>query len=299
MTEPVVKSLLTDLSVKNKQENMDSLVQSTVSDLIYLRSFFDKMNQMRKSEVLCDVVLLTEHGNTKFYTHRSVLAASSSYFYNLYTGTYLSRYTRETVITGVTDDILRIILDYIYSSEIVLTEVNIEEILCASLHLGLEPLKKQCEDFLLRGLCVENCIKMTNTGRIYSCQTLIREGQRFIIDNFLEIQTSSEFFGLPSKELEEIVADDDLNVRNEEQVYNAIRAWVACDMSSRQTVFSELLSHVRLPFIARKFLLGTIDKDPLVTSSSASKELVAEALSFKMASNRDKKLMQNERTKRR
>ena len=278
---------------------MDSFTEGSINDHIYLRSFFDKMNLMRKSEVLCDVVLMTEKGNTKFYAHRSVLAASSSYFYNLYTGTYLSRYTRETVITGITDKILGFILDYIYSSEIVLTEVSIEEILCASFQLGLDSLRIQCENFLLRDLCVENCIKMTNMGRIYSCERLISEGQRFIIDNFLEIQSSPEFFRLPSKELEEIVADDDLNVRNEEQVFDAIRAWVNFDVLSRQAVFADLLNHVRLPFIARKFLLGTIDKDPLVTSSSASRELVAEALSYKMASQRDKNLMQSERTKRR
>ena len=129
-----------------------------------LERFFETMNQMRKSEVLCDVVLMTEKGNTKFYAHRSVLAASSSYFYNLYTGTYLSRYTRETNIRGITDKTLGVILDYIYSSEILLSEVDVEEILCASFQLGLESLKIQCEKFLLRDLCVENCIKMTNMG---------------------------------------------------------------------------------------------------------------------------------------
>ena len=275
-------------------------MQDSVSDHIYLKSFFETMNQMRKSEVLCDVVLMTEKGNTKFYAHRSVLAASSSYFYNLYTGTYLSRYTRETNIRGITDKTLGVILDYVYSSEILLSEVDVEEILCASFQLGLESLKIQCEKFLLRDLCVENCIKMTNMGRVYSCETLVREGQGFIVDNFLEIQTGSlEFFRLPSKELEEIIADDDLNVGYEEQVYNAIRIWVDFDVRTRQAEFPNLLNHVRFPSITRKFLLGTIDKDPLVTSSSTSKALVAEALTFKMASYRDKKLLQNERTKRR
>ncbi|XP_068729248.1 kelch-like protein 20 [Montipora capricornis] len=278
---------------------MDSLENGSISDHTYLRSFFDKMNQMRQSEVLCDVVLLTEKGTIKFYAHRSVLAASSSYFYNLYTGSCLSRYTRETVINGIPHRILRVVLDYIYSSEIALSEMNIEEILCAAFQLGLESLRIQCENFLLRKLCVDNCIKMTNLGRIYSCQALVREGQRFIIDNFLETQSSPEFYRLPSTDLEEIVADDDLNVRSEEQVFEAIRAWVNFDVLSRQSSFPALLSHVRLPSTPRQYLLGTIDKDPLVTSSSASRELVAEALSYKMASSRDKKLMQNERTRRR
>ena len=35
--------------------------------LVYLERYtFETMNQMRKSEVLCDVVLMTEKGNTNF-----------------------------------------------------------------------------------------------------------------------------------------------------------------------------------------------------------------------------------------
>lgn len=278
---------------------MDTSASAAISDRLYLMNFFNKMNQMRDSEVLCDVVLLTEEGNTKFYAHRSVLAASSSYFYDLYTGTSLSRYTRETVLRGITDSTLQVILDYIYSAKILLTEENIEEILCSSYQLGLESLKLECEQFLIRYLCVENCIKMTAMARIYSCEKLLHEGKRFMIENFLEIQSSEDFSKMPQEELAEIIADDDLNVKNEEQIFNSIRAWVNFDVISRRASFSELLSHVRLPFISRAFLLGTIDKDPLVTSSSTSKELIAEALTFKMASHKEKKLLQNERTKRR
>ena len=280
-------------------KNMETSAERPFSDRLYLINFFNKMNQMRGSEVLCDVVLMTEEGSTKFYAHRSVLAASCSYFYDLYTGTSLSRYTRETVLRGITDAILRVVLDYIYSAQILLTEENIEEILCASFQLGLESLRLECEQFLIRYLCIENCIKMTAMARIYSCEKLLREGKRFMIENFMEIQSSEEFYKMPKRELAEIVADDDLNVKNEEQVFNSIRAWVNFDVMSRRDTFSDLFSHVRLPFIARTFLLGTIDKDPLLTSSSASKELVAEALSFKMASHKEKNLLQNERTKRR
>lgn len=278
---------------------METSAEGYISDRLYLVNFFNKMNEMRDSEVLCDVVLMTEEGSTKFYAHRSVLAASSSYFYELYTGTFLSRYTRETILRGITDAILRVVLDYIYSAQILLTEENIEEILCASFQLGLESLRLECEQFLIRYLFIENCIKMTALARIYSCEKLLREGKRFMIEHFMEIQSSEEFFKMPKNELAEIVADDDLNVKNEEKVFNSIRAWVNFDVLSRRDSFSDLLSHVRLPFIARTFLLGKIDKDPLVTSSSASKELVAEALSYKMASNKEKKLLHNERTRRR
>lgn len=280
-------------------KNMESSAEGFISDRLYLINFFSKMNEMRESEVLCDVVLMTEDGNTKFYAHRAVLAASSTYFYKLYTGTSLSRYNRETVLQGITDAILQVVLDYIYSARIILTEVNIEEILCASFQLGLESLKLECEQFLIRYLCVQNCIKMTAMARIYSCEKLLQEGKRFMTENFMEIQNSDEFFRMPKNQLEDIVADDDLNVKNEEQIFNSIRAWVNSDVISRRDSFSDLLSHVRLPFIARTFLLGTIDKDPLVTSSSASKGLVAEALSYKMAGNKEKKLLQNERTRRR
>lgn len=109
---------------------MDFLENGFISDYIYLRIFFDKMNQMRQFEVFCDVVFFIEKGIIKFYVYRSVLVVSSFYFYNLYIGSCFLRYIREMVINGIFYRIFRVVFDYIYFLEIVLSEMNIEEILC-------------------------------------------------------------------------------------------------------------------------------------------------------------------------
>lgn len=53
---------------------------------------------MWKIEVLCDVVLMIENGNIKFYVYRVVFVVSSEYFYKFYMGILLLRYYREIIL---------------------------------------------------------------------------------------------------------------------------------------------------------------------------------------------------------
>ena len=283
-------------------QSNDSLITNgkySISGETYQKSFFKKMNELRKSALLCDVVVMAEGGKTKFPVHRVVLAASSGYFHRLYTGTCLTRYCRETVLGGISEDILQIMLDYIYTSEIELDADKITSFLHASFYLELKAVKEECEAFLLKQLKTDNCILMMTLGKHYSCAELLKEAQLCIGDNFLEIRSSEAFLKLPADYILEIIADDDLDVNKEEQVYEAVSAWVRYDLQQRSGEFPELLRRVRLPFTSRKFLGSIFDKDPLVTSSQHCKDIVGEALTFKMAGHKDREPFRGERTSKR
>ena len=45
---------------------------------------------------------------------------------------------------------------------------------------------------------------------------------------------SEEFLLLPVNQLVEIISSDELNVRNEEQVYSAVMSWVKYNISERR-----------------------------------------------------------------
>lgn len=50
----------------------------------------------------------------------------------------------------------------------------------------------------------------------------------------LQVMESEEFLLLPVSQLVDIISSDELNVRSEEQVYNAVMAWVMCNVSERR-----------------------------------------------------------------
>ena len=52
--------------------------------------------------------------------------------------------------------------------------------------------------------------------------------------NILQVMESEEFMLLPINQLVDIISSDELNVRSEEQVYNAIMGWVKYNIQERR-----------------------------------------------------------------
>ena len=82
------------------------------------------MNTLRQQNQLCDVVL--KAANTEVHAHRVVLASSSPYFLAMFTSE-LSE-SRQGVVTlqEVDSEALKLLVDVVYTSEIEVTEDNVQ-----------------------------------------------------------------------------------------------------------------------------------------------------------------------------
>ncbi|CAG2064435.1 unnamed protein product, partial [Timema podura] len=83
---------------------------------------FDIINVMRKQNLLCDVTLVAE--SVEVPAHKMVLAACSPYFYAMFTSFEESKLERIT-LQGVDSQALQLLVDYVYSSEVHVTEDNV------------------------------------------------------------------------------------------------------------------------------------------------------------------------------
>lgn len=77
-----------------------------------------------------------------------------------------------------------------------------------------------------------------------------------------------------------IISSDELNVKCEDQVYNAIMSWVKYNVAERRQHLAHVLPHVRLSQLNAKFLVGTVGADLLVKSDEACRDLVDEAKNY-------------------
>lgn len=107
---------------------------------------------------------------------------------------------------------------------------------------------------------------------------------------------SEEFLLLPVGQLVDIISSDELNVRTEEQVYNAVMSWVKYNVSDRRQHLPQVLQHVRLPLLSPKFLVGTVGSDLLVRSDESCRDLVDEAKNYLLLP-QERPLMQGPRTR--
>lgn len=57
----------------------------------------------------------------------------------------------------------------------------------------------------------------------------------------MQVVESEEFLLLPVTQLIDIISNDELNVRSEEQVYSAVMSWVKYNVSERRQHFSQVI----------------------------------------------------------
>ena len=65
----------------------------------------------------------------------------------------------------------------------------------------------------------------------------------------IQVMESEEFLLLPPNQLVDIISSDELNVRTEEQVFNAVMAWVRYNAAERRPHLAAVVQHVRLPLL--------------------------------------------------
>ena len=74
------------------------------------------MEEMRLARILCDVTLVAE--NVEIPAHKIVLASSSDYFWTMFTTNFKEKETSRIPIRGVKPFILKLLVEYSYTSKI-------------------------------------------------------------------------------------------------------------------------------------------------------------------------------------
>ena len=61
---------------------------------------------------------------------------------------------------------------------------------------------------------------------------------------------TQEFLILPPEEACKLLASDDLNIPNEEIIYQSLLMWINHDLATRKKYLPKLMSHIRLPLMS-------------------------------------------------
>jgi len=125
-----------------------------------------------------------------------------------------------------------------------------------------------------------NCLGIRAFADTHSCTELLQIADKYMQSNFVDVVESDEFLLLPVQELNEIIAHDELNVKSEEQVYQAVMKWIRHDVDERKEYISQLMQHVRFPLIDIKYLITKIGADPLIKHNQVCRDLIDEAKDY-------------------
>ncbi|XP_034034928.1 kelch-like protein 10 [Thalassophryne amazonica] len=209
------------------------------------------LNEMRLEGDFIDAEIRVQ--NATFPIHKVILANCSPYFRDLF--------SRQTVYTvsEYSPEIMQLIIEFAYTNTVLVTDDNVEELFCAADHYGIAGLIHACITFLEEHLCPQNCINICHLADKLGYAELGHKAYNFLFDHFESCIDSSGFLQLSLEELKDIIKKDEVIVREESIVLEAILRWIAHSPNQRNSHIFVLLSKVHLPLCSTEYLRNNIE----------------------------------------
>lgn len=256
---------------------------------------FEVLNELRMESQLCDVVLTV--GNQSVSAHRVVLAACSPYFRAMFTGELAESRQSHVTLHEISPLALELLVDFAYSSQIDVTESNVQVLLPAANLLQLVAVRDACSGFLQSQLDSTNCLGIKAFADLHACPDLKMAAHLFAQHHFVDVVKSEEFMCLSAQEVTELISSDDLGVRTEEHVYEAVLAWVKHDEQMREKDLPKLMECVRLPLLSKDYLVSNVESEPIMRTNSTCKDYIIEAMKFHLMGAEQRGHLQTPRTR--
>ena len=245
-------------------------------------------NTCRKEGNFNDVVI--EAGNEKISANRMVLACFSSYFDKMFKVQMKEKFQNTVVIQNIDSAILKTIVDYMYSGEILINNENATELLACADYLAMEELKEFCFEFLKTAMTTCNCLTILATANLYTNDLLKNHTLKFIKKNFGDIACSADFKNLAKSDLVLCINNLNRNHVKEAVISRSILDWTKHDEDNRKQYFSELWDLVNFNKLS-----------PESISEIVSERLICANLAFSNMMNvrlvqllKDKRVFENE-----
>ena len=239
-----------------------------------------RLHIQRKNEQFCDVVLEVCNGENqaRFNAHRIVLCAASPFFYSALNNDMKESKEGLIRLQDTSKVAIEELLDYLYTGHVNVTQHNAFDLLKIADFLVIPSLKDVSSKFIIQTLSSSNCLMVYYLAVNYRCIELQEEARDFVFGNFTSVVEHEDFLNLTLKEVEEWILSDEIRVRGEEDVFQAVVKWAEKRGSGDREKFFDLFRHVRLIYLSRNYVLNEIFPHPLVTNDKACTAFVLDAV---------------------
>lgn len=150
-------------------------------------------------------------------------------------------------IPGVSADLMSLIIEFAYTGNIHLTWENVQELFIVADRFNIADLLQACSDFLQKQLSPLNCLNIWMLTDTFYDPELREKARLYALSHFKEVvDTCADFLLLSAQQLVQIIDSDQLIVKKEETVYEAILKWIAHAPQERRGYGSLLFSKVRM-----------------------------------------------------
>uniref|UniRef100_A0A8C5PDJ3 Kelch-like protein 25 n=1 Tax=Leptobrachium leishanense TaxID=445787 RepID=A0A8C5PDJ3_9ANUR len=272
---------------RKSRTSTGSMNVSLYHKLSHPDSVLNHLSYMRKQQLFTDVTLWA--GIRSFSCHRVVLAACSQYFEAMFSNGL--KESLDNVVNfhdSLHPDVLELLIDFAYSSKILINEENAESLLEAGDMLQFHDIREAAAEFLEKTLCPSNCLATMLLSDAHQCRRLYELSFRMCLVHFETVRETEDFYNLSKDMLLDLLSSDELEIEDEQIVFRAMLQWVKYDLDKRKDHFPELLKNIRLALLPAESLKEARAGEDLILADERSKVIMDEAVLCK------KKILQND-----
>ncbi|XP_078494945.1 kelch-like protein 6 [Ciona intestinalis] len=235
----------------------------------------DSIREMAQDSRFTDVIIEVE--GHSFRCHRIILAASSQYFRAMFCASYRERDQSSVEIKGVTIDVMKILIRYAYTSYLEINTENAQTVLEAASLLQFTRVMEACANYFASQLSIENAPGIMELAQRHSLSELQQLATLECVTHFSNLRSSSDYLCMSSQLFEVILGRDDLDVANEEDVFEAVMFWCQHDAEIRKSELPNLLRHVKLPLINKNYFVRHVETNELIRCNEEVHDMMMEA----------------------
>ncbi|CDQ57774.1 unnamed protein product [Oncorhynchus mykiss] len=211
----------------------------------------DGLKELLNKNKLIDCILKV--GDRSLPCHRLILAACSPYFRELYISGDAKEMDKEVVLENLDPTIMEMIVNYMYSAEIDITDDNVQDIFAVANRFQIPSVFTVCANFLQKKLSPGNCMAIFRMALVLNCPRLALASRDYIADRFETLAKEDDFLELASHELFAVIGADSLSVEKEEVVRTVSR-------------LDEAFGCVRFRLLPEKYFNEKVEKDDIIKS---------------------------------
>ena len=244
----------------------------------FLKNLGLKLNVLRKENKGCDIIF--EIDKKKFFAHRIILIARLEYFEKILDLDWNrnKKMCINLVSSFFDPETFEDILEYVYTSEIVITKQNVSGILLTAKRLMDESLLQKIQIFLSSNIDAKNVFSVWKSAKNDNLKMLEKACAKFFVSNLSpELQESEEICWLSFENLENIFEELE-RVSKKELMFHLAVKWVESNLEENEAKFPRLLRKISLNSLNKKFLKDVVSKQSTLLQNHECTNLLIQAL---------------------
>jgi len=213
--------------------------------------------------------------NQDISVHRLVLASCSKFFANMFKTNMKEKYQGFIKIRGYSGNIIRNLIEFMYTGSIVIDNENVFDVLSVADFLQLDEVKKFCFEFLGSCLAADNCLAILSATKLYYDEALSKKIHQIMGDSLEDITQSDDFKFLEKDDLMYCLSTINRNKISEASFFHVIVTWTkATNDETRKKCFPDLLRLIKLEDLSTDFLENFVLVEDLITGNPESSKMV-------------------------